>query len=107
MPSKLGKLIYLVCLTTYLGYLIFNFFYLPSYLPSYLTQLTYISTHVRHITKNNNFIPICWKENSLKFIIICWQKNSPYEGGDAEVKNLTSQCENEEFKSSSLQPRVF
>jgi hypothetical protein len=101
MPSKLGKLIYLVCLTTYLGYL---FIYFPSYLPSYLTKLTYLSTYVRHIAKNNNFIA---KENSLKFIIICWQKSSSYEGGDAMVKNLTSQCESEEFKSSPLQPRVF
>jgi hypothetical protein len=88
---------------------LFNYLinYLPSYVPSYLIELTYLSTYVRHIAKNNNFIAICWKENSLKFIIICWQKNLIYEGGDAMVKNLTSQCESDEFKFSPLQPRVF
>jgi hypothetical protein len=43
----------------------------------------------------------------IMFIIICCSRKSPYKGGGAMVKNLTFQCEGEEFKSPHLQPRLL
>jgi len=57
--------------------------------------------------KNNlwKLITICWFKimfitNMLSKIITLW-------GGDAMVKNLSPQCESEEFKSPHLQPRLL
>ncbi len=58
------------------------------------------------LEKNSwKLITTCWSK--IMLIIICCSRKSPYKGGGAMVKNLTFQCEGEEFKSPHLQPRLL
>jgi len=50
-------------------------------------------------------ITICWSK--IMFITTMLSKNTTIWGGGAMVKDLTFQCEGEEFKSAHLQPRLF